>query len=254
MKRSPLGREEDIDSWARWFALPSGNGVDPVAPHSFEWFDALGIYERLPEWIGYFDARIASDGWPTVVGEWVPRLFPGLAVALFHGEIRVAHAVRAIEASDTTSRRQELARSLGYWAARFRPGEPAGGDPAGNATNEVLAVAAQSARRYLARPDIFNLHGVTSAMALDMLAPHLTDVAMATGLAQLRADHAAQCGGAYAVAAVGMVEFEPLEVVRAAAASRDPHQVKLVEACRRGLAATGDPAFAAAAGVVTGLI
>ncbi len=37
--------------------------------------------------------------------------------------------------------------------------------------------------------------------------------------------------------------------------SLDPHQVKLIEACRRGHAATGDPAFAAAAAAetVTGL-
>jgi hypothetical protein len=35
--------------------------------------------------------------------------------------------------------------------------------------------------------------------------------------------------------------------------SLDPHQVKLVEACQRGLAATGDPAFAAAAATVIGL-
>ena len=38
-----------------------------------------------------------------------------------------------------------------------------------------------------------------------------------------------------------------------ASGSLDPHQVKLVEACRRGHAATGDPAFAAAAETVTGL-
>jgi hypothetical protein len=39
----------------------------------------------------------------------------------------------------------------------------------------------------------------------------------------------------------------------AAVRSLDPHQVKFVEACRRGHAATGDPAFAAAAKTVTGL-
>jgi hypothetical protein len=39
----------------------------------------------------------------------------------------------------------------------------------------------------------------------------------------------------------------------AAVRSLDPHQVKLVEACRRGLVANGDPAFAAAAETVTGL-
>jgi hypothetical protein len=126
-----LGCDEDIDSWARRFARSSGNVVEPVAPSVFDWFDALGDYERLGEWIGYFDARIGSDGWPTVVNEWVPRLFPGLAVALFHGEIRVAHAVRAVSGSDTESRRHEPARSgtgqrgtglASLLPAAFRPG------------------------------------------------------------------------------------------------------------------------------------
>jgi hypothetical protein len=43
------------------------------------------------------------------------------------------------------------------------------------------------------------------------------------------------------------------ELAVAAVRSLDPHQVKLVKACRRGLAASGDPAFAAAAETVTGL-
>jgi len=43
------------------------------------------------------------------------------------------------------------------------------------------------------------------------------------------------------------------ELAVAAVRSLDPHQVKLVEACQRGHAATGDPAFAAAAETVTGL-
>jgi hypothetical protein len=43
------------------------------------------------------------------------------------------------------------------------------------------------------------------------------------------------------------------EMTAAAVRSLDPHQVKLVEACQRGLAVTGDPAFAAAAETVTGL-
>jgi hypothetical protein len=249
-----LGCDDDIDSWARRFAAVSGNAVEPVATKAFDWFEALGDYERLGEWIGYFDTRIAGVGWPAVVEEWVPRLFPGLAVALFHGEIRVAHAVRAVHGSDTESRRHELARSLAYWAARFRPGQPPDGDAAENPTRQVLEVAIQSARRYLARPDIFSLHGVTSAMALEMLAPHLSDDAMATGLAQLRADHATLYKGAYTATRSGSVELETTDLVGAAAASGDPHQVKLVEACGRGFRATGDPAFTAAAGTVTGLI
>jgi hypothetical protein len=57
------------------------------------------------------------------------------------------------------------------------------------------------------------------------------------------------------VRAIDAVDTPPRrgELARAAVRSLDPHQVKLVEACRRGLAATGDPAFAAAAETVTGL-
>jgi len=117
---------DDIDSWARRFARAGGASVDPVVPAGFEWRQALGDYHRLPEWIGYFTQAIDDDGWPAVVAAWVPRLMPALRTALFHGAIRTAHAVRAVDAVDTPPRRGELARALGYWApcpqdARFLP-------------------------------------------------------------------------------------------------------------------------------------
>ena len=117
----------DIDSWARRFARAGGASVDPVVPAGFEWRQALGDYQRLGEWIGYFTRAIDDDGWPAVVATWVPRLTPALRTALFHGAIRTAHAVRAIDAADTPPRRGELARALGYWAARYREGQPAAG-------------------------------------------------------------------------------------------------------------------------------
>jgi len=116
---------DDIDSWARRFARAGGASVDPVVPAGFEWRQALGDYHRLPEWIGYFTQAIDDNGWPAVVATWVPRLMPALRTALFHGAIRAAHAVRAIDAVDTPPRRGELARALGYWAARYREGQPA---------------------------------------------------------------------------------------------------------------------------------
>ena len=116
----------DIDSWARRFARAGGASVDPAVPAEFEWRQALGDYHRLGEWIGYFTQAIDDDGWPAVVATWVPRLMPALRTALFHGAIRTAHAVRAIDAADTPPRRGELARALGYWAARYREGQPAG--------------------------------------------------------------------------------------------------------------------------------
>ena len=150
----------DIDSWARRFARAGGASVDPVTPAGFGWRQALGDYRRLPEWIGYFTQAIGDDGWPDVVTTWVPRLMPALHTALFHGAIRTAHAVRAIDALDTLPRRGELARALGYWAARYREGQPVGAlPPAADIRMAVVQAAADGARRYLARPDIFHLHG-----------------------------------------------------------------------------------------------
>ena len=79
-----------------------------------------------------------------MVQAWVPRLMPALRTALFHGAIRTAHAVRAIDAVDTAPRRGELARALGYWAAaRYRAGQPAGPHgPAEDARAAVVRAAA----------------------------------------------------------------------------------------------------------------
>ena len=244
----------DIDSWARRFAQAGGIRVEPVVSAGFEWREALGSYDHLPEWIGYFARAIDDDGWASVVQTWVPRLMPALRTALFHGAIRTAHAVRAIDAVDTPPRREELARALGYWAARYHAGQPA--VPQG-ATDDpraaVVRAAAGGARRYLARPNIVHLHGVTGAMAVEILIGHIPATEAAAALAQVHAEHAALYVGVEAVDEPYPASPPGGELAGAAVRSLDPHQVKLVEACQRGLAATGDPAFAAAAETVTGL-
>jgi hypothetical protein len=248
-----VGCEEALDSWARRFANAGGIGVDPVAPVDFDWQEALGAYQRLPEWIGYFERSIAEFGWPTVVEIWVPRLMPSLAIALFHAAIRTAHAVRAIDAADTEPRQAELARALGYWASRFEVGQPV--SDAEVVEDEIrLAVvnaAAEGARHYLSRPNILNLHGVTGAMAVELFVDHIPAEAGAAGLAQVRAEHEALYARVQSVSAPEMAGVEHDELIRSAEHSGDPHQVKLVEACLRGLQATDDPAFAAAAELVT---
>jgi hypothetical protein len=245
---------DDIDSWARRFAGAGGASVDPVEPAGFEWRHALGDYRRLPEWIGYLARAIDDDGWPTVVAVWVPQLMPALGTALFHGAIRTAHAVRAIDAVDTPPRRGELARALGYWAARYREGQPAGPPaPAGDVRMAVVHAAADGARRYLARPDIVRLHGVTGAMAVEILAAHIPAADGAAALARVHAEHAALYAGTEPVTRPHPAGPRGSDLTAAAVRSLDPHQVKLVEACRRGHAATADPAFAAAAETVTGL-
>jgi hypothetical protein len=250
-----LGCEDLIDPWSRRSVSSTGEGPAPVEPGGqgpFEWQDALGRYDRLPEWLGFFDASVADEGWPAVVATWVPRLMPGLSTALFHGAIRAAHAVRAVDAADTPPRRAELARALGYWAARYHAGSLSP-DPT-PATDLVCAVteeAATGAHHYLAAPNIFNLHGVTGAMAVELMAGHLAPEDGAAALAQVRADHAAMYAGTGSADVEGRTGWDP-EAVSRAAASGDPHQVKLVEACRRGLGINGDPVFAAAAETVSG--
>jgi hypothetical protein len=264
-----LGCEDDIDEWARLFARRGGVGVTPVAPAEAAvaagdgpegdrvdaaWRSALGQYGKLSEWIGRFEQAIEEEGWPAVVEVWVPRLMPGLSVALFHGAIRTAHAVRAVAAADTPPRRSELARALAYWAARFRPGQRAEAGEQVQTPDEVrgavVRAAAGGARRYLARPTIINLHGVTGAMAVELMVDHLSPAAAAAALAQVEAEHAVLYRDTSPVSEVQVAAVEYGALAAVAAESRDPHQVKLVEACRRGSAQTGDPAFDAAAEVV----
>ena len=90
-------------------------------------------------------------------------------------------------------------------------------------------------------------------MAVELFAAHIPSSAGAAGLAQIRAEHDAMHRGAAPITDIHVVGVADDELAKTATASRDPHQVKLVEACRRGFQATGDPAFAAAAETVVGL-
>ena len=251
-----LGLDDQIGDWSRRFAEMVGAGPRPEAPSSFSgsgWIDALGDYQRLPEWIGHFEQSLDGQDWRSVVGEWVPRLVPGLRAALFHGVIRTGHAVRAIDAADTTARRAELARSLAYWAARCTPGllPPKGGRPEA-VDGAVVAAAALGARHFVAQPSIVFLHGVTGAMAVDLLVGHLGPAEGQAALAQVRAEHAAMYPAVTPDAATDEDhDWDPgLGVL--AAGSGDPHQVKLVEACLRGVSSAGDGIFLTAARQVTG--
>lgn len=243
-----LGRPADVDSWSR---LDSGTPPTlPVTPNRFDWSEALGDLTRTGEWIGYFERAIADDGWSHVLSEWLPRLLPGMGVALFHGAIRCAHATRAIERSDSPARRAELARSLGYWAGLFDHGatpDTAGDRNVDDLELAVIQAAADAARQYLARPNIIHLHGVTAAMAVSILVRHADVDAGSRALAQLKGERGALYGGTEPVEHIVVPEVSESTVIDAAVISGEAHAVKLVEASHRGYAATGEPAFLAAA-------
>src|SRR5260370_17458706 len=105
---------DDIDSWARRFAQVGGARIEPVASAGFEWRQALGAYDHLPEWIGDFARAIDDEGWAGVVQTWGPRLMPALRTPLFHGAIRTAHAVPALAAGDPPPRRGAPATPPGH--------------------------------------------------------------------------------------------------------------------------------------------
>jgi hypothetical protein len=246
-----LGRPTEVDAWSR---LDEGTPpVRPVEPTRFVWSEALGDPTRAGEWMGYFERAVADDGWAAVVHEWLPRLLPGLNVALFHGAIRCAHAARAIDTADTPARRAELVRALGYWAALFEPGYPPDTVPGRHDDVELALaqVAADSAQHYIARPNIIQLHGITSAMAVSTLVRFTDEEAGVQALGQIRADLRALHDGV--VPATGTLEpdIDRSVLIEAAVASGDAHAVKLVEASSRGFELTGAPAFLAAAERVT---
>jgi hypothetical protein len=252
-----LGYEDHLDDWADRFVEMLVDGVEPIAPAAgagFDWEAALGDYRRLPEWMGRYERAIQDEGWEAVVALWVPRLMPALTAALFHGVIRTAHAVRAIDAMDTPARRRELARALGSWSSWYGPGaDPDDGRVSEDLHRAVTATASDACGVFIADPNIFRLHGVTGAMAVELLVDHLAPADGAAAVAQLRADHASLTGGARRHPGPGNESGWDDAVVEAAAESLDAHQIKLVEACHRGFGATGEVAFAAAARTVTGV-
>ena len=251
-----MGLHDQIDEWARRFERVPGPAVAGVPTPDLDWKAALGDYHLLPEWIGHLQLAIDDHGWQEVVEVWVPRLMPALSTKLFHGAIHVGHVARSLTHADTPARRTELARALGYWAARYQPGQSVAHGARefdGDLRTAVVAAAAEAARYYLAEPSILNLHGVTGAMAVELLVDHLPPVAGEAALAQVRAEHAALYRGADAADQVRTAGVRADAVACAAASSGDVHAVKLVEACRRGLTVSGDRVFSAAAETVTSM-
>lgn len=251
-----LGYEDHLADWVGRFEASMTEAPGPVEPSwrgEAGWEDRVGDRRLLPEWLGYFQRAVAGEGWPEVIVRWVPRFMPALHAALFHGVIRTAHALRALEAADSPSRQAELARALAHWATWYGPGQPVDDRPrAAEPPLAAVAAAAAGARCFAAEPDIFHLHGVTGAMAVALLAARLPAASGAAAVAQLEAELAALYP---TMASAGRQpsgeHFD--EAARRAVTSGDPHQVKLVEACRRGFAADRDGAFLVAAEVATGL-
>ncbi|MBI2169896.1 MAG: DUF4243 domain-containing protein [Actinobacteria bacterium] len=124
-----LGRDDAVLPWVEGYRDRLAEGPAPGAQLGDEWVEALGNQSRLPDWVATFSVALAEAPWTNVVGQWAPRLLPGVAADAFHGVIRTAHAIRALEGHVNELRTAELAQGLAVWATGFQalPGRPAAG-------------------------------------------------------------------------------------------------------------------------------
>lgn len=122
-----LGRPEAvagfIDSYRSLLYLDGPRSSAPIEQE--HWQPALGNMRLLGDWNAFFTEQLREASWREVLATWWPRLLPGLSAGGGHGAIRTAHAVRALTETESPLRLLELARGLGYWAARYQevPGQ-----------------------------------------------------------------------------------------------------------------------------------
>jgi Questin oxidase-like len=83
------------------------------------WREALGDYDRLGDWVVFFERELAEDAWVEVLDRWVPRLAAGSYGSGTHTVLRAAHATRSLGRRHTALRLHELAEGLAFWAARY---------------------------------------------------------------------------------------------------------------------------------------
>lgn len=124
-----MGRAEAVTPWVERYRRRLDERPASAAPlPAGEWQQALGDYERLPEWLSLFERELEGAPWTEVAKTWVPRLAPGFLAGATHGMLRTAHAVRGMSEGESRAGRAELAHGLAYWAARYyaMPASPPG--------------------------------------------------------------------------------------------------------------------------------
>jgi hypothetical protein len=134
-----MGRGDGVERWAEWYATrldepPSAK--NPIAQDG--WREALGNIRRAGDWSAFFRRELGEQTWRDVLRTWAPRLLPGMMAGATHGILRTAHAVRAIERTETPQRIGELAEGLAYWAARYQELPSASAAPGSLAAADAL--------------------------------------------------------------------------------------------------------------------
>src|SRR5262245_14548800 len=122
-----LGRDDVVVAWADRYRRNLDVMPTSTSPITVEtWKESLGAIDRIADWVAFFRTQLAEAPWRAVFTEWISRLLPATPSAGAHGLIRTAHALRALQDSETALRIEEFGVALAYWAAYYRklPGVP----------------------------------------------------------------------------------------------------------------------------------
>ncbi len=115
-----LDRPGAVVSWIDTYRKRLGPIPSPVRSITRnDWRSALGDISLIGDWVAFFQRELHGTPWQAVLRDWIPRLAPGLSGAAGQGLLRTSCVLRNISIEDSELLREELAVSLGYWAARF---------------------------------------------------------------------------------------------------------------------------------------
>jgi hypothetical protein len=249
-----LGMGGRVEKWisrhrVRPYKAPTKGNFDPL-----NWKAALGKRDAHGDWLKYFETELEKKALRDVLSLWVPRFAHDVGALLFHGLIRTAHAVRALEHKDTPVRRGEVARGLALWAIGIRtaPSETAK-DPFRevDVATGILRFAAVGSAVLITDPNVPNVHLVTGPMAYMMISQHLDQAAHETALASFARTHARAVRSFESLRPKTI--SEPIPSLdkghfEALSAQTDAHPIKLTEAALRAFERTEDDIFLRAAG------
>jgi hypothetical protein len=150
---------------------------------SADFRSGLGVPSSLVGLIDYFEDALAVEGRDAVLRRVLPELMPGLSGAAFHGLIRTAYALDAVDAA-------ELAHALAYFASVAEPLRPLPEPSAGETHSvEVLLRRVEADPRFRA-PRRFVL--VTPALRAAAELPGFDDSVAALKLHQQTLDDIAR--------------------------------------------------------------
>src|SRR5262244_2697894 len=249
-----LGMGAKVERWisrhrVRPYKAPTTSNFDPL-----HWKAALGRRDAHGDWLTYFETELEKKAFRDVLTLWVPRFAHDVGAFLFHGLIRTAHAVRALEHKDTPVRRGEVARGLALWAIGIRtaPSENAK-DPARevDVVTEILRFATVGSAVLITDPNVPNVHLVTGPMAYILISHHLNQAAHGTALASFARTHARAVRSFESLRPKTLSEPIPSldkSQLDALSAQTDAHPCKLTEASLRAFERTEDDIFLRAAG------